>query len=106
MLERNLFLNNLGDVNIDLPEEQKTGDSPSGLNKSGAMKFIPNKKAPDHIKNATTFINSSNGFATFLNRQDEIPRLSVLENYKQISRIMRNSFLKNYKVRSHYSSSD
>lgn len=30
----------------------------------------------------------------FCGSKDEIPRLSILENYKQISRIMRNSFLK------------
>jgi len=98
MLERNLFLNNMEDLNIDIPEGNKTNNSGmyggKSANKPGASRFVPNNKSPSHIKNASGFINSSNGFETFLRKKDEIPRLSILENYKQISRIMRNSFLK------------
>lgn len=35
-----------------------------------------------------------NGYATFLNEKSELPRLSILDNYKQIMRIMTNSFNK------------
>lgn len=40
------------------------------------------------------FENNNNGFATFLNDKGELPRLSILDNYKQIMRIMTNSYIK------------
>lgn len=39
-------------------------------------------------------LNAVNKFQTFLPTENENPRLTVLSNYKQISRIMTNSFLK------------
>ena len=38
--------------------------------------------------------NSMNGYNTFLNEKGELPRLSILDNYKQIMRIMTNSYIK------------
>lgn len=38
--------------------------------------------------------NNSNGYSTFLNEKAELPRLSILDNYKQIMRIMTNSYIK------------
>ena len=38
--------------------------------------------------------NSTNGYSTFLNEKGELPRLSILDNYKQIMRIMTNSYIK------------
>lgn len=40
-------------------------------------------------------LNSLNAFDTFLRREAEQPRLSVLKNFKSINRVMRSSFLKN-----------
>ena len=40
------------------------------------------------------FENSINGYQTFLNDKAELPRLSILDNYKQIMRIMTNSYMK------------
>ena len=64
-------------------------------------KFIPNTKSPAHLEKTTSFVNSQNDYVSFLKKKEEVPRLSILENYKQISRIMRNSFLKSkeYEVR-------
>ena len=36
-----------------------------------------------------------NNFDTFLRREAEQPRLSVLKNFRSINRVMRSSFLKN-----------
>lgn len=38
--------------------------------------------------------NTMNQYATFLNDKSELPRLSILDNYKQIMRIMTNSYIK------------
>lgn len=35
-----------------------------------------------------------NGYGTFLSDREELPRLSILDNYKQIMRIMTNSYIK------------
>ena len=40
------------------------------------------------------FENTNNGYATFLNEKSELPRLSILDNYKQIMRIMTSSYIK------------
>jgi hypothetical protein len=93
LLERNIFLNNTQDVNIDIADEDHK-DSKFGDSKHGNARFVPNSRSPNQLNKTTCFINSTNGFETFLKRQDEIPRLSILENYRQISKIMRNSFLK------------
>ena len=96
MIERNLFLNNLDDINLDLPEEAKTNHSMmyTGMGKTGIGRCMPNSRKPNDIKKASAYINSSNGFDTFLTKNSEIPRLSVLESYKDMSRIMTNSFIK------------
>ena len=98
LLERNVYLNNTNDQNFDLNNQHQSTKSgfieDENLNKTVQAKFVPNTKNPAHIKNMSGYINSKNGFETFLKKKDEIPRLSILENYKQISRIMRNSFLK------------
>jgi hypothetical protein len=96
LLERKTFLNNNDNTDLDHGNSTLQSNAFGGtpLNKSGIAKFIPNNSHPTHIMNASGFINSHNGFETFLRKKDEIPRLSILENYKQISRIMRNSFLK------------
>jgi hypothetical protein len=98
LIERNIFLNNTQDINTDLTNESKVLPSKilgsQHLSKTGNSKFVPNTRQPTHIKNSSGFINSTNGFETFLRKKDEIPRLSILENYRQISKIMRNSFLR------------
>lgn len=40
------------------------------------------------------FENKRNCYQTFLNDKSELPRLSILENYNQITRIMTNSYIK------------
>jgi hypothetical protein len=35
-------------------------------------------------------------YKTFLSDQEEMPRLSILDNYKQIMRIMTNSYVKSF----------
>lgn len=72
MLERNIFLNMLDEKNIDLGDKKNANNSAvfsaTNLNKTTHPKFIPNTKTPAHIKNASTFINSANGFETFLRK--------------------------------------
>jgi len=47
-----------------------------------------------------------NQFRTFLNNQEELPRLSILDNYKQIMRIMTNSYVKSQENEKKYSNMD
>lgn len=47
-----------------------------------------------------------NSFRTFLNNQEELPRLSILDNYKQIMRIMTNSYVKSQENEKKYSNMD
>jgi len=73
MLERTAFLNNLDDTNNDLNQgDVKSHHSgifgETSANKTGGPKFVPNSKSPTHIKNASSFINSTNGFETFLRK--------------------------------------
>ena len=50
---------------------------------------------PSRLRNTNAkFENSTNGYQTFLNDKSELPRLSILDNYKQIMRIMTNSYMK------------
>lgn len=37
-----------------------------------------------------------NDYKLFLNEPEELPRLSILDNYKQITRIMTNSYIKSF----------
>ncbi|CAI2374645.1 unnamed protein product [Moneuplotes crassus] len=97
MIERNVFLNNTKDINFDLPEKNPSESDffdHDSIDKAPKLKFVPNNKNPSHIRNASGYMNSNNNFETFLKRNDEAPRLAILENYKQISRVMRNTFLK------------
>ena len=53
------------------------------------------QKLPARLRSTNMeFENNKNGFATFLNDKGELPRLSILDNYKQIMRIMNNSYIK------------
>lgn len=47
-------------------------------------------------------LNSVNKFNTFLPSNNENPRLTVLSNFKEISRIMTNSFLKQKELEAKY----
>ena len=40
------------------------------------------------------FMNEKNAYRANLQDQEDLPRLSILENHKQIMRIMTNSFMK------------
>ena len=45
--------------------------------------------APTRLRQTNAkYENNSNGYSTFLNEKAELPRLSILDNYKQIMRIM------------------
>ena len=51
--------------------------------------------APTRLRQTNAkYENNSNGYSTFLNEKAELPRLSILDNYKQIMRIMTNSYNK------------
>jgi hypothetical protein len=39
-------------------------------------------------------MTSKNEFKTFLNKDDELPRLAVLQRFKDINRVMTDNFLK------------
>lgn len=49
-----------------------------------------------------TFINTQNNFTTFLNDRDDLPRLSILQNYGQIIRIMNNTYIKGHEFDKKY----
>ena len=50
---------------------------------------------PARMRNTNSkFENQMNGYNTFLNDKSELPRLAILDNYKQIMRIMTNSYIK------------
>ena len=40
------------------------------------------------------FENSNNSYSTFLSDKGELPKLSILDNYKEITRIMTYSYIK------------
>lgn len=51
--------------------------------------------APTRLRQTNAkYENNGNGYSTFLNEKAELPRLSILDNYKQIMRIMTNSYIK------------
>lgn len=57
------------------------------------------KKTPQRAVRAmkasqTTFLNQKNTFEKFLHEKGDMPRLSVLDNYRQINRIMTRNYLK------------
>lgn len=42
------------------------------------------------------FQTEINGYKTFLDDQEELPRLSILDNYKQITRILTNQYIRSF----------
>jgi len=48
------------------------------------------------------FENSKNDFKTFLNEKEEQPRLSVLENYKKIVRVMNNCYVNGFEIQNKF----
>eukprot|EP00352_Strombidinopsis_acuminata_P000382 CAMPEP_0176348228 /NCGR_PEP_ID=MMETSP0126-20121128/7694_1 /TAXON_ID=141414 ORGANISM="Strombidinopsis acuminatum, Strain SPMC142" /NCGR_SAMPLE_ID=MMETSP0126 /ASSEMBLY_ACC=CAM_ASM_000229 /LENGTH=167 /DNA_ID=CAMNT_0017696887 /DNA_START=531 /DNA_END=1034 /DNA_ORIENTATION=- len=55
---------------------------------------------------ADSFITSKNNYKTFLDDQEELPRLSILDNYRQIMRIMTNSYIEGLKLEKKYRNRD
>ena len=51
-------------------------------------------------------MNATNGFETFLKQREELPRLSILENYKEINRIMTNCYMKSFEFEKKYRNSE
>ena len=43
-----------------------------------------------------SFMGEKNEFKNFLQERTDLPRLSILDNYKQIKRIMTSSYLKSF----------
>jgi hypothetical protein len=52
------------------------------------------------------FMNEKNAFRSNLQDQEDLPRLSILENHKQIMRIMTNSFMKGMEQERKYRNRD
>ena len=55
---------------------------------------------------ADSFITQKNNYKTFLDDQEELPRLSILDNYRQIMRIMTNSYIEGLKLEKKYRNRD
>ena len=55
---------------------------------------------------ADSFMTSKNNYKTFLDDQEELPRLSILDNYRQIMRIMTNSYIEGLKLEKKYRNRD
>jgi hypothetical protein len=51
----------------------------------------------NHFRLFRESLNSTNNFGTFLRLENEQPRLSILNNFKSINRVMRSTFLKDPK---------
>ena len=51
---------------------------------------------------ADSFITGSNGYKTFLQDVEELPRLSILDNYKRIKQIMNANYVKGISVEKKY----
>ena len=50
-------------------------------------------------------LNSTNKLTTFLPTEFENPRLNILQNFKEINRIMTGSYLKNKEIEERYRNS-
>ena len=50
-------------------------------------------------------LNSTNKLTTFLPSEFENPRLNILQNFKEINRIMTGSYLKNKEIEERYRNS-
>ena len=80
-------LSDRGKVNTSTPNALSTQlDSSQKLNSITSQAVLRNT----HEK----YENSINSYKLFLNDKQELPRLSILENYKQIMRIMTNSYVR------------
>lgn len=64
--------------------------------------FKRTSPSPEHIAKDLKVINDNNDFKTFLPTETEKPRLTVLHNFKEISRIMTNNFLKHKELEKKY----
>jgi hypothetical protein len=51
-------------------------------------------QTPHILGKQTIIFGSNNQFRTFLNREAELPRLAVLQRFKDINRVMTETFLK------------
>ena len=63
---------------------KKEADAEERRRKRGKIlfgRFVPNTKRPDHLERTTAFVNSQNKYISFLKKREEVPRLSILENY-------------------------
>ncbi|CDW77147.1 UNKNOWN [Stylonychia lemnae] len=69
----------------------QTQQSSSSLQKNAFKRTSP---SPEHIGKNQATLNGSNKFQTHLKSEIEQPRLNILHNFKEISRIMTNNFLK------------
>ena len=84
------------------------GQSPQGspqLNGSSDNHSLSpgNSLRPTRLRNTNIkYENSKNQYGTFLNDRSELPRLSILDNYKQIIRIMNNSYIKGNEYRNKF----
>eukprot|EP00347_Sterkiella_histriomuscorum_P017613 403348668 len=57
-------------------------------------------------KSNDSFIGQSNNFRTFLQEKQELPRLSILQNYTQIMRIMTQNYIKSVEYDQKYKNRD
>lgn len=74
----------------------------------GSKQFKRSSPSPtktfDEVRGASPEINSYNNIKQNLPTDKEFPRLSVLQNFKEISRIMTSTFLKNKQLEKKYQS--
>lgn len=77
-------------------EEEQWQRRIKGLSQQRGVGFYKDFKvnSPKVEAAISNYMNEGSHFNTYLNQKDEIPRLSILENYKQISRIMRSTYMK------------
>ena len=58
----------------------------------------------DHSRGASVPLNSYNNISQFMPGKEENPRLTVLQNFREINRIMTSQFMKNKTLESKYKS--
>lgn len=72
------------------------------------QKFTRSSPSPakhfDETRGASCQINSYNSLNQYMPHQKEFPRLTVLQNFKEINRIMTSNFLKNKQLEEKYKS--
>eukprot|EP00347_Sterkiella_histriomuscorum_P014102 403362161 len=82
-----------------LDNKEETQKSLSSLQHQSFKRSSP---SPQHIGQVKVTLNNGNKFNTFLKNEVEQPRLNVLANFKEISRIMTNNFLKYKQIEQKY----